>query len=223
MWYTSPKRKTKPMDEPRYPLLALTRLRMDTDGEGVTTLVAGAGCPLSCRYCINKAVLTRAPEWITPEELYRRTRIDDLYFRATCGGLTFGGGEALLHTAFLSRFRQIYGNDWRLYAETSLAVEPEAVLSAAKSMDGFIVDIKSTEREICRQYTGVDCRDRILSNLELLLEQVGPEAIRVRVPLIPGFNTPSQQQESARHLRSMGVTRLELFSYVIRESETAKP
>lgn len=211
------------MEDIRYPLLALTRLRMETDGEGITTLVAGAGCPLSCRYCINKAVLTRSPKWITPEELYERTRIDDLYFRATCGGLTFGGGEALLHTAFFSRFRQIYGNDWRLYVETSLALEPEAVLSAAKTIDGFIVDIKSMDREICRQYTGVDCRDQILSNLKLLLEQVGPDAVCVRVPLIPGFNTPSQQQKSAHFLRSMGVTRLDLFSYIIREPETAKP
>ena len=38
------------------PLLALNRHRMATDGEGVTTLVAGAGCPLHCKWCINKKV-----------------------------------------------------------------------------------------------------------------------------------------------------------------------
>ena len=39
-----------------FPLLALNRHRMATDGEGVTTLVAGAGCPLHCKWCINKKV-----------------------------------------------------------------------------------------------------------------------------------------------------------------------
>ena len=58
------------MTEPLYPLLAVSRLRMGTDGIGVTTLVSGAGCPLSCRWCINKRLLREAPaESVTPEEL----------------------------------------------------------------------------------------------------------------------------------------------------------
>ena len=39
---------------PSLPLIVIDRLRMETDGEGVTTLVAAKGCPLSCKYCINK-------------------------------------------------------------------------------------------------------------------------------------------------------------------------
>ena len=31
-----------------YPLLSIARHRMGTDGTGITTLVAGAGCPLHC-------------------------------------------------------------------------------------------------------------------------------------------------------------------------------
>ena len=90
------------MDNLHFPLLALARLRMGTDGKGVTTLAAGAGCPLSCRYCINKRLLKEAPrEDVTAEELIERIRIDDLYFRATGGGVTFGGGESLLHAAFI--------------------------------------------------------------------------------------------------------------------------
>ena len=45
------------MAEPLYPLLGLSRLRMGTDGTGVTTLIAGAGCPLRCRWCINRELL----------------------------------------------------------------------------------------------------------------------------------------------------------------------
>ena len=111
------------MTDPLYPLLAVARLRMGTDGKGITTLVAGAGCPLSCRFCINRKLLLEAkPEMVSPRELYNRVKIDNLYFQATGGGITFGGGEALLHAAFISHFRQICPKEWRICAETSLCV-----------------------------------------------------------------------------------------------------
>ena len=37
-----------------FPLLNIARHRMGTDGAGITTLVASAGCPLRCEFCINK-------------------------------------------------------------------------------------------------------------------------------------------------------------------------
>ncbi|MBQ2203330.1 MAG: 4Fe-4S cluster-binding domain-containing protein, partial [Oscillospiraceae bacterium] len=74
------------MNDPSFPLLALSRHRIGIDGVGVTTLVAGAGCPLSCAYCINKKLLCQAPKRISPQELFDRVKQDDLYFRATNGG-----------------------------------------------------------------------------------------------------------------------------------------
>lgn len=50
------------MTEPCFPLLGLSRHRIGIDGAGVTTLVAGADCPLSCAYCINKNLLCQAPK-----------------------------------------------------------------------------------------------------------------------------------------------------------------
>ena len=193
------------MDELRFPLLALSRLRMGTDGKGVTTLAAGAGCPLSCRYCINRRLLKEAPqECVTAEELLERVRIDDLYFRATGGGVTFGGGESLLHAEFICRFRDLCPPEWRIAAETSLAVPREHLLAAISAVDEFIVDCKDTDPEIMKE------------NLEFLLASCGAERILVRVPYIPGFNTAEDQARSAEALREMGVMRLELFEYVVR-------
>lgn len=88
--------------ENTYPLIAICRHRIGIDGDGVTTLVGGAGCPLSCRWCLNKNELKNAvPEWVTAEELLSRVKQDDLYFRATGGGITFGGGEPLLYPSFI--------------------------------------------------------------------------------------------------------------------------
>lgn len=204
------------MAEPRYPLLSVSRLRMGTDGAGVTTLVASAGCPLRCRWCINKTLLREAkPENVSAAELVERVKIDELYFLATGGGVTFGGGESLLHAAFVRRFRELCPPPWRICAETSLAVPRENVETAAEAVDFFIVDCKDMDGEIYRRYTGGDGA-LMRENLRFLLEKAGPERVLVRVPLIPEYNTPEDQARSAEALRAMGAAKLDLFDYVIR-------
>lgn len=203
------------MAEPLFPLLRIVRLRMEIDGEGVTSLVAGAGCPLACKWCINAAILQQPPTPVSARELFERVKIDDLYFRATDGGVTFGGGESLLHAPFLKAFREVCGSAWRIYAETSLHVSPTLVQMAAKVVDGFIIDIKEMNPEIYRRYTGGDAQ-LVRDNLCSLLDTVGAARLRVRVPLIPGFNTQADCDESERLLRRMGVTRIQRFSYLRR-------
>ena len=205
------------MDELRYPLLALARLRMGTDGEGITTLVAGAGCPLHCRWCINERLLREAAaEQITAAQLLERVRIDDLYFRASGGGITFGGGEPLLHAEFLRQFRSLAPAQWKIRLETSLAVPAEKVLPAVEAADEVIVDCKDMNPEIYRRYTGGD-QSLMVSNLRRLLDRIGAERILVRVPLIPDYNTAEDQANSISSLKDLGITRFDLFPYVIRK------
>ncbi|MGM9563807.1 MAG: radical SAM protein [Faecousia sp.] len=205
-----------PKSEPLFPLLRIVRLRMEIDGEGVTSLVAGTGCPLSCKWCLNAAVLRQPPTPVTAQELYDRVKLDDLYFRATGGGVTFGGGEALLHAAFFRAFREVCGDAWHICAETSLHVPRGLVETAAETVDGFIIDIKDMNSEIYRRYTGGDA-GLVQENLAYLLDKVGPERLLVRVPLIPDFNTPADCDTSEQRLRAMGVTRIDRFSYIRRE------
>ncbi len=187
---------------------------MSVDGEGVTTLVAGTGCPLSCKWCINKEVLaTGKPEHVSAEELYERVKIDDLYFRATGGGITFGGGESLLQAGFFEAFRKVCGNSWRLYAETSLSVPVKMVSLAIPWIDEFIVDCKDMHSDIYHAYTGGD-KELMEDNLRFLLREVGKERVVVRVPLIPEFNTKELRRESIEYLKKMGVARLDVFSYI---------
>ena len=135
--------------EPLFPLLNISRHRLGIDGSGVTTLVAGASCPLHCHWCINHDILMRNDaEPVSAQELYERVRGDDLYFKATGGGITFGGGESLLQAGFFACFRKICGNAWRLCAETSLAVPRPLVELAEKSIDEFIVDCNLPSRKI---------------------------------------------------------------------------
>ncbi len=205
------------MTDTLYPLLSINRLRMGIDGQGITTLVAGAYCPLHCRWCINRQLLREAPAaLITVRELLERVRVDDLYFRATNGGVTFGGGESLLHAPFIRGFREICPSAWRINVETSLAVDRELVIESIDAVDFYIIDCKDMNPDIYNAYTG-GSQIKMLENLRYLLSAVGAERVFVRVPLIPGYNTPEDQQRSAETLRAMGVTQLDLFEYVRRE------
>ena len=181
-----------------FPLLGLSRHRMGTDGVGITTLAAAAGCPLHCRWCINKELLSKAKaEDVTPEEFLKRVRVDDLYFRATGGGITFGGGEPLLQADFIKEFREICPEEWKITVETSLFVPRNYLAQVIDAVDLFVVDCKDMNEDIYRKYTGEDS-SVMEENLQFLLQRKEAESILVRVPLIPGYNTAEDQKKSAQ-------------------------
>lgn len=205
------------MGEKASPILWISRHRLATDGQGVTTLVGFYGCPLRCKYCLNPRCFSDDKKYtlLTPAELYSKVVVDDLYFVATGGGVTFGGGEPLMHVEFIRGFRSLCGDRWRICAETCLGVPTENVLIAAKACDEFIVDVKDTDGEIYRAYTGKD-NSLVLENLKMLLSLVGSERILVRLPLIPRYNDEEKRQSSIALLKGIGITRFDLFEYIIK-------
>ena len=197
-------------------IFGISRHRLTTDGEGVTTLVAFSGCPLRCKYCLNKASWEpdRARRY-TPEMLFEEVKIDQLYFLATHGGITFGGGEPLLQVDFIKAFRELCGTQWQLLVETSLNVPFENVQALDAVLDGYIVDIKDMDSEIYKVYTGKG-NALVLSNLQWLVQHGAPNRIMVRVPHIPEFNTNEDVERSMERLNAMGVVNVDEFNYIIR-------
>lgn len=196
------------------PVAVTSRIRMQTDGKGVTTLVCFHGCPLRCRWCINPFSFDPNTKYtaMTAAALYDLVKIDALYFLATGGGVTFGGGEPLLYPDFLQEFRGICGDEWHLCAETSLAVPWENVEKAAGCIDVFYIDCKDTNPDIYRRYTGKD-NALMLVNLQKLVNLAGKDRIVVRLPLIPEFNTDEDRLRSKEILSAMGITNFDLFTY----------
>ena len=197
-------------------VFGLSRHRLTTDGEGVTTLVTFNGCPLRCKYCLNKTSwVEERGRLYTPKQLFEEVKIDQLYFLATHGGITFGGGEPLLQLEFIKEFRGLCGPQWQILAETSLNVPFETVQAADAVLDGFIVDIKDMNPEIYETYTGKD-NALVLSNLDWLLQHGDLDRIKVRVPHIPEFNTDEDVAKSMEGLKAMGVKNINDFQYIIR-------
>lgn len=197
-------------------IFAVSRHRLATDGDGCTTLVTFSGCPLRCKYCINK--VSWKPEEgkvYTPESLFDEVKIDQLYFLATHGGVTFGGGEPLMQPDFIKEFRSYCGAQWRLIAETSLNVPMANVQAVDPILDGYIVDIKDLNGAIYKAYTEKDNKP-VLDNLEWILKNGDPNRVMVRVPHIPDFNNEDDVAFSKERLAAMGVKNMDEFQYIIR-------
>ena len=195
------------------PFIGIVRHRIQTDGKGVSTLAAFHGCPLHCRYCLNPQC-QREGVWrtFTPESLYEEVKIDQLYFLATGGGITFGGGEPSMYPDFIVRFREICGPEWNLTLETSLNVPADNIRRLSSVVNQFIIDIKENNDEIYRHYTSLSNR-RALDNLQELLQEGRGDDLIVRLPLIEGYNTQEDIERSTEKLRAMGVEHFDFFTY----------
>ena len=196
-------------------IFAIDRHRIDTDGQGVTTLVCFNGCRLLCEYCINPECwhFGSNDKIVTPEELLEEVKIDNLYFSATGGGITFGGGEPALQSEFIEAFCKIAPAEWRFNIETSLNVEQYHVELLLPYIDQYFIDIKDADPIIYKRYTH-RYNHLVLNNLRWLLSHESmAERIIVRLPLIKDYNTPDDVRRSREYLESMGVTQFDEFEY----------
>lgn len=195
--------------------IGIARHRLQTDGKGVTTLAAFHGCPLHCQYCLNpqcNRADSRTIE-LSPQELYDRVKIDQLYFLATCGGITFGGGEPALHPEFIMQFRRLCGPEWNLTLESSLNVPMENVQMLLPIIDHYFLDLKDANDEIYKRYTQAS-NVRTKENLEWLVAQGKADQITVRLPHIPDFNTEEDIQRSKEYLERIGIRNIDVFTYI---------
>ena len=201
------------------PLIGICRHRLAVDGAGVTTLVAFHGCPLRCRYCLNPQCLDSEKVWreMSAEEILEELQRDDLYFRATGGGVCFGGGEPLLRSEMIQEVCRLMPEEWSVTIETSLNVPLQRVEAVAPFVRQWIIDVKDMNADIYHRYTSID-NGRVRENLQWLVTHVDTEKVLIRLPLIPEYNTPADVAASRKELQAMGFTHFDEFEYVVSRS-----
>lgn len=207
----------------KYNICHISRLRMGIDGDGIRELILTAGCPLRCKYCINPFTWDNSEpvEQLTAQDIYERILIDRPYILATNGGITIGGGEPLLQPQLFHDLREVCEAEMTIYAETSLNVEWENIEMAADYIDCFYIDIKAVDEDIYEDYTGSKI-NRVIENLKRLLIIKEPVKIVVRVPLIPNITNSDSQLLFKSKLQDIGVTRFDLFNYIVPEQVLEK-
>lgn len=197
----------------------ISRHRLATDGEGVTTLVGLMGCPLKCKYCLNMDVIKKAKFIeLTPEELLDKVMIDFCYFVSTKGGITFGGAEPLLQIKQILRFIDILPEYVGVNIESSLNVDvcdADFTMLADKA-NSFIIDIKALDDKLYREYTG-RTNALTLKNLERLSSLGHQSKCRIRIPIIPDYKDEETAKKEANAVKDMGFSNVEIFNYIVRD------
>ncbi len=202
-------------------IMSVSRLRMATDGKGISTLVAFLGCPLQCKYCINPACHASDYElsenhkvWYSSEELLEVLQKDSIYYLMTGGGIVFGGGEPLMQSEFIHEVCKMADPRWARRIETSLNCPWSNIEPVLDDMDEWIIDVKDLNRDTYLKYTGAD-NNQMLTNLFYLAEKVPKEKIKIRVPVIKGFNTIDDAEDSALWLMESLDLEPEIFEYTV--------
>lgn len=198
-------------------IIGINRYRIQSDGRGIRTLIGFHGCSLRCKYCLNPQCFSKDGKLIVDfdyvaEEVYK----DELYYRITNGGVTFGGGEPLLHSEDMLRLITEYGfNELNISIETSLNVNLSNLETVYKHIDKWFIDIKDMNLIIYKNYTGID-NSKVKSNLQWMVEHgVGKEDVVIRVPLIPGYNNEQDIKNSICELKNIGFSQFDIFRYKI--------
>lgn len=166
------------------------------DGPGLRTVVFLKGCPLRCAWCHNPESQAFAPEVGLSGKIYGRTmtvaevmdvvRRDRRYYEVSGGGITLSGGEPTARFAFCrALLAAAKAEGISTCLDTCGHCPTERLLSLTPLVDIWHFDYKATGADAHRAGTGVDGA-LILKNLEAL-RAVGA-LIRLRCPIIPGFN-----------------------------------
>ena len=80
------------------------------DGPGIRTVIFFNGCKLRCLFCHNPETWTMKEKNITIEEIYNKI-INYKDYYGTNGGVTFSGGEPLLHSDFIIELAKLLKKD----------------------------------------------------------------------------------------------------------------
>jgi pyruvate formate lyase activating enzyme len=147
-------------------------------------------------------------------EILDKVMVDDLYYKATGGGIAFGGGEPLLRSDGIVDFCKSRPKEWRIYIETSLNVERRSLEAVAPYIDYYYIDVKDMNPDIYRRYTGRS-NHRVVSNLRWLASNVDVGKVTIRLPHIPDYNTAQDVERSQRQLEAMGFRVFDRFWYIM--------
>ena len=194
------------------------------DGPGIRKLVFFKGCPLRCTWCHNPEGLSFKKEWMVSrtkrkiagqefeaKELAEKLMKGKEVLVNSGGGITITGGEPLAQPVFLfDLIRWLKPID--IAIETSGFANKKVFQKMVAEVNLVLMDVKHTNPEIHKKYTGVD-NSQILENLQFLCQS--DTDFHIRIPLIPGVNDTRENMEitallikDAKHLK-----RVELLPY----------
>jgi pyruvate formate lyase activating enzyme len=139
---------------------------------------------------------------MTVEEIMAEIEKERVFFEQSGGGVTFSGGEPLLHHEFLIQLLdECRARGIHTAVDTAGLVNTAILLEVAKRTDLFLYDLKMMDSERHLRWTGVP-NEKILENIRVLAE-TGAQMV-VRIPLVAGVNDDEENiTATARFVASL--------------------
>jgi len=177
-----------------------TALTLTADGI-VTNTSRCELCGTCAAVCPTKAI-EMSGTLQSVEEIMAEIEKERIFFEQSGGGVTFSGGEPMLHTDFLVRLlEECREQGIHTAVDTAGLVSREILLKVAQLTDLFLYDLKLMDSDRHRQWTGVP-NEKILENLRRLAE-IGAKVV-VRIPLVRDVNDDAENiSQTARFLAGL--------------------
>ena len=153
------------------------------DGPGIRAVVFFNGCKLRCKYCHNPEMWTKKEENYTPQQLVEKIRRFKPYFKER-GGVTFSGGEPLLHSKFIIETAKILKEENIHITLDTSGVGLNDYEEVLKYIDLVILDIKHTSEEGYKELTNLD-----IDHVEKFIEELNKsnKPVWIRQVIVPGI------------------------------------
>ncbi len=184
-----------------------------TENGIVTDIGACRLCGKCAEACPTKAIeMSGSP--MTVEEIMGIIEKETLFFDQSGGGVTFSGGEPLMHPHLLLKLLKECGRKGiHRVVDTTLFTKQAIVMEVASNTDLFLIDIKHMDSTKHKEFTGVH-NELILGNISKTANtDVG---IIFRIPLIKGVNADLDNiEKTAKFIKNLpGKTRsIQLLPY----------
>jgi len=181
------------------------------NGDPFVDLEKCISCGKCAEFCISEAK-EHVGKSVHMDELMFQIRKDMTFYEESGGGVTFSGGEPLMHSDFL---KAVLGRCRDLKINTTVDTcgytSWENFEKIADDVDLFLYDLKIYDDEKHIKYTGVSNK-KILENLKKLSE-LGKN-IYVRMPIIRGINDNDEHiDKSIEFLSNLNILQVNVLPY----------
>jgi len=181
------------------------------DGPGIRSVVFLTGCPLRCLYCHNPEFLIKEENNFTARDLANRLIKSKPYFK-NGGGVTFSGGEPLLHSDFIIETSRILKQEG-----IHIALDTSGVGKYNEEIfdyvDLVILDIKACNKKLFETITGTNKLNETLNFLSACEKR--NITVIVRQVIVPTINDAKENILELKELLKgyTVVQKIELLPY----------
>ncbi len=149
-------------------------------------------CGKCAEVCPSKAI-EMSGKVMTVSEIMNIIEKERMFFDQSGGGVTFSGGEPLIHSKMLIELLdECQKRKIHTAVDTAGNVSTEIILEVANRTDLFLYDLKMMDSDMHKKWIHSG-NEKILQNLKAISE-IGAHII-IRIPLIGGVNDTSQNIE----------------------------